>query len=115
MKNFFAILVAAATVLFASASVTSCSKISSNSLAGTTWTANVMTEFYTLTFLSETTCSMTLRDYDSGYSDTSMGTYTKNGNSIVFQFDFGIVTATVDGNTMKMTTDEGFPLVFTKS
>lgn len=110
MKKFLAILVTAMAVLFASSSLSSCSK-ASDTLAGTTWTGNYGTEMYTLTFTSES--SFTMLYQDNGYSDSGTGTYTRSGSSITLIMNGEAATGTINGNTLILN-NNGITIVFSK-
>lgn len=126
MKKIITIFVAALAFLLSSAWFSSCSKISSSSLSGTTWVASEKTEYvtiaYTLIFLSESAFSITINTNDDNRSDTLNGTYNVNGNSITliisFQTTAGTrsqsLTGTISGNTMILSDPEGDTMLFTK-
>jgi hypothetical protein len=76
-------------------------------------TAGSLTLHANNTFSSQLTMRITEDGEVVTESDSATGTYTRNGNSLVFAADGETITGTISGNTITVS-DDGLVLVFVK-
>lgn len=118
MKKIIVSIIMAIAVIASFASLASCNKnnAASDSLVGTTWTATIGDEFATLSFTSETTFTMYVKDEGLENVMTTIGTYTRNGNSISLKSQEFNFSGSISGNTMTLqATENAATLIFIKA
>ena len=107
----------AIAVIASFASLASCNKnnATSDSLVGTTWTATTEMGFFTLNFTSESTFTLYVRESADSGSVTEIGTYTRNGNSVSMKSVEFSFTGSISGNSMMLTENDGYVVIFTRA
>lgn len=117
MKKIIVSIIMAIAVIASFASLASCNKnnATSDSLVGTTWTATTEMGFFTLNFTSESTFTLYVRESADSGSVTEIGTYTRNGNSVSMKSVEFSFTGSISGNSMMLTENDGYVVIFTRA